>query len=136
MKSLIGSDCSGKNHPLSQTLSQKKPLILCLERPLVTVCGLTHIIIFHLYVHGSTLSVLPSCCCSSRNTLWLKLRDTANGNTHTVHHIHVDNPSPGPPTRRLPPSYRRTHGHKNTHICCGHQTLLILSQDSQQRRFE
>ena len=59
--------------------------------------------------------------------------------THTVHHIHVDNPSPGPCNAPaiFTPTDTWTHYtlHKYTHLP-GHQTVLTLSQGSQQRRFE
>lgn len=55
---------------------------------------------------------------------------------HCAHHMDVDRPLPWPLQRAGHLHNRHTRGHKYTHICSSHQTLLILSQGSQQRRDE
>lgn len=94
---------------------------------------------FHLYTDPLN-QLSPPCCYGCGNTLWRKLQHTANSNTnthtHSVHHMDVDRPLPWPLQRAGHLHSRHTRGHKYTHICSGHQTLLILSQGSQQRRDE
>lgn len=101
-------------------------------------CGLTHLIIFHLYcIQIQSISANPML-------LWLwkravgKLQLTANShaNTHMVYITYMSTTPPVPHTvlaTFTPPHTLNTYTRGST---LGHQILLILSQGSQQRRTE
>lgn len=129
---MIRSACSDKNHPLLKLLSQNSSLILYPEHPRVT--GLTCLIIFHLYTDPIN-QLSPHAALLWKHAVGKTAASSERQQTHTrmgyityMSTIHHSRPSHC--------AYRfHTLRHMRTNIQeSSHQTLLILSQGSQQRR--
>lgn len=131
---MIRSACSDRNHPLLKPLSKNSSLILYPEHPRVTVDW--HVSLPFIFIQIQSISSRPMLLCCG-NTRWERPRHRANGNKHThawgISHTCQQSIMAGPHT--VPTAFTPFDTWTNIQDS-GHQTLLILSQGSQQRRVE